>query len=99
MRLRLSPFVPGDLELIAEYIAQDSPHLAGRVLGLLRARIKEIARNPEVYRLRPELGVDARLAAVGSYIILFRIHRNAVRIERVLHGGRDILPILEEMVV
>jgi plasmid stabilization system protein ParE len=46
--------------------------------------------------LRPELGPDARLATVGSYVILFRIHQNAVRIERVLHGGRDLLPLMDE---
>jgi plasmid stabilization system protein ParE len=97
MRLRLSPFVPGDLEEIAEYIAQDSPRHAARVLRLLRAKIKEMAWQPQVYGLRPELGAEARLAAVGNYVILFRIRQNAVRIERVVHGGRDLLPILQEI--
>lgn len=59
-------------------------------------QLREIARRPEIYRLRPDLGPDARLATVGSYVILFRIHRNAVRIERVLHGCRDLLPLLDE---
>jgi plasmid stabilization system protein ParE len=96
MRLRLSPFVPGDLEEIAEYIAQDSPRHAARLIRLLRARMKEIAKQPRIYRLRPELGAEARLAIVGSYVILFRIRQNAVRIERVVHGSRDLLPMLEE---
>jgi plasmid stabilization system protein ParE len=96
MRLRLSPYVPGDLEEIADYIAKDSPRHAARLLRVLRARMKEIAKQPELYRLRPELGVDARLASVGHYVILFRIRQNAIRIERVLHGSRDLVPILEE---
>jgi plasmid stabilization system protein ParE len=96
MRLRLSPFVPGDLEEIAEYIAQDSPRHAARLLRMLHARMKEIAKQPQLYRLRPELGADARMAAVGHYVILFRIRQNAVRIERVVHGSRDLLPLLEE---
>jgi plasmid stabilization system protein ParE len=96
MRLRLSPLVPGDLEEIADYIAQDSPRHALRTLRLLRARMKEIAKRPELYRLRPELGADARLAPVGQYVILFRIRRNAARIERVVHGSRDLFPILRE---
>jgi plasmid stabilization system protein ParE len=95
MLLRLSPFVPGDLEEIADYIAQDSPRHAARMLRLLHARMKEIAKQPEVYRLRPELGAEARLATVGNYVILFRIRQNTVRIERVVHGNRDLLPILE----
>jgi toxin ParE1/3/4 len=97
VRLRLSPHVPGDLEDIVDYIANDSPRHALRVLRLLRARIKEIAKQPELYRLRPEIGIDARLAAMGQYVILFRIRQNAVRIERVVHGGRDLLPLLEEL--
>jgi plasmid stabilization system protein ParE len=96
MRLRLSPCVPGDLEEIAEYIAQDSPRHAARMLRLLRARIKEIARNPRIYRLRPEIGAEARLATLGNYVILFRIRQNTVRIERVVHGSRNLLPMLEE---
>ena len=96
MRLRLSPFVPVDLEEIADYIARDSPRHAARMLRLLRARMKEIARRPEIYRLRPEIGEDARLATVGNYVILFRIRRDAVRIERVVRGSRDLIQILEE---
>jgi len=96
MRLRLSPAVPADLEEIADYIARDSPRHAIRMLRLLRARMKEIARQPEICRLRPEIGAEARLATVGNYVILFRIHRDAVRIERVLHGGRNLVRILEE---
>jgi len=95
MRLRLSSFVPGDLEEIAEYIAQDSPRHAVRMLGLLRKRMKEIAKQPQIYRVRPDLGAEARLATVGNYVILFRIRQNAVRIERVVHGGRDLLSMLE----
>ena len=96
MRLRLSPCVPGDLEEIAEYIAQDSPRHAARMLRLLRARIKEIARNPKIYRLRPEIGADARLATVRNYVILFRIRQKTVRIERVVHGSRDLLMMLDQ---
>jgi toxin ParE1/3/4 len=96
MRLRLSMLVAADLEEIVDFIAQDSPRHALRVLRLLRARMKEIARQPELYRLRPELGEDARLAVIGQYVILFRIRPNAVRMERVVHGARDLLPMLDE---
>jgi len=96
MRLRLSPHVPGDLEEIAEYIAQDSPRQAIRLLRELRSRMKEIAKQPALYQLRPEIGEGARLAVMGQYVILFRIRSNAVRIERVVQGNRNLLRILEE---
>jgi len=97
VRLRLSPCVPRDLEEIVEYIAQDSPRHAVRVLRLLRARMKEIARQPNIYRLRPEIGPDARLATAGNYVILFRIRQKVVRVERVVHGSRDLLEMLEDL--
>jgi plasmid stabilization system protein ParE len=95
MRLRLSPLVPGDLEEIADYIAKDSPRQAVRLLRELRSRMYEIAQQPELYQLRPEIGEGARLALMGHYVILFRIRTNAVRIERVVHGSRNLLRILE----
>ncbi len=52
--------------------------------------MRKIAKQPRLYQLRPELGEDARLAIEGNYVILFRIYRGVVRIERVLYGGRDL---------
>jgi toxin ParE1/3/4 len=96
MRLRLSPLVPGDLEEITDFTAKDSPRHALRVLRLLRAKIKEIARQPAVYRLRPEIAPDARVAIVDQYVILFRIRDRTVRIERVLHGNRNLPGLMDE---
>jgi plasmid stabilization system protein ParE len=96
MRLRLSPLVAGDLEEIADYIARDSPRQAARLLRTLHARMKEIAKQPQLYQPRPEIGVDARLATVSQYVILFRVLRDMVRVERVVHGSRDLLSLLEE---
>ena len=96
MRLLLSPRVAADLEEIGDYIARDSPFQAIRFIRLIHARIKEISGHPEVYRLRPEIGEDARLATMGHYVIQFRIRRGTVRVERVVHGSRDLIAMLEE---
>ena len=96
MRLRLSLHVPADLEEIADRIAQDRPRQAVRMLRQLHERMKEIARQPQLYRLRPKLGPEARLASMGNYVILFRIRKNTVRIERVVYGSRDLFPLIED---
>jgi toxin ParE1/3/4 len=59
----------------------------------IRAQIKTVGQNPLLYRLRPELGEDARMALVGRYVILFRIVGETVRIERAVYGGRDLLAL------
>lgn len=95
MRLRLSPLVARDLEEIGDFIALDSPRQALRVLRALRQKMREIARQPLLYQLRPEIGEQARLAVAGSYVILFRIYAGTVRIERVVQGSRDLIAIFD----
>lgn len=95
MRLRVSALAKHDLAEIAEYISQDSPRHAANWIRVLRSRFTEIAKQPLLYRLRPELGIDARLALAGHYVILFRIREDTIRIERVVHGSRDLVSILD----
>jgi len=91
MRLELSRWVEGDLEAIGDYIAQDNPRRTLSFIQQIRAKIQAIGRQPLLYQLRPEIGEGARLAVVGRYVILFRvIDDRAVRIERVVYGGRDL---------
>jgi len=89
----LSSFIESDLEAIADYIAQDNPERAVSFIGEIRREFRQIERNALLYRLRPEIGEDARVAVVGRYVILFRItqaEKHHVRIERVLFGGRNL---------
>lgn len=90
MRLELSRFVEGDLDGIASYIAQDNPLRAVSFIQEIRAKFHEIRHNPLLYQLRPDIGEHARMTTVGSYAILFRVTNDAVRIERVVYGGRDL---------
>jgi toxin ParE1/3/4 len=40
------------------------------------------------------LAPGLRLAAIGRYVIFFRLIASAVRIERVLHGARNLPVVL-----
>jgi toxin ParE1/3/4 len=93
VRVQFSAFVEGDLVAIADYIAEDNPRRAVEFIREIGDEIRRIGKNPLVYRLRPEIGEEARLAIVGRYVILFRIRGKVVRVERVVFGGRD-LPLL-----
>jgi plasmid stabilization system protein ParE len=95
MRLELSRFVEADLDEIADYIAQDNPRRAVTFVREIGAKFREIQRNPLIYRLRPEIGEDARVAVVGNHAILFRVIGDVVRIERVTYGGRDLPSLFE----
>lgn len=90
MRLKLSRYVESDLRLIAEYIARDNPERAVTFIRELRGTFSGIAERPRTYQLRPDLGAEVRIAPFGRYVVVFRITQRGVRIERVLHGARDL---------
>jgi plasmid stabilization system protein ParE len=95
IRLELSGFVEGDLDDIAAYIALDNPPRAVTFIQQLRATFRTIQRNPLIYQLRPDIGDDARMATMGHYVILFHVRDDAVRIERVVYGSRDLPAMLD----
>ena len=94
-RLEFSGFIESDLDDIADYIAQDNPIRAVTFIKDIRTKFNEIRRTPLIYQSRPEIGEEARMATVGNYAILFRVVGDAVRIERVTYGNRDLPYVLE----
>ena len=96
MRIEVSSLVEGDLDEIADYIAQDNPRWALNFLREIREQILALGRRPLRFRVRTELEEDARVALVGRYGILFRIHDDAVRVERVVYVAHDLLALFPE---
>ena len=90
MKLGISPLAEVDLESIGDWIAQDNPVRAVSFTEELYHQCLLIAESPVIYRERPELGQSVRSCAYGRYLILFRLLDTEVRIERVVHGSRDI---------
>ena len=96
MRIEVSSLVEGDLDEIADYIAQDNPRWALSFLREIREQILALGRRPLRFRVRTELDEAARVALVGRYGILFRIHDDAVRVERVVYVAHDLLALFPE---
>jgi toxin ParE1/3/4 len=96
VRIEVSSLVEGDLEAIADSIAQENPRLALSVVRQIRAQILELGHRPLRFPLRTELAEDARIAWVERYGILFRIHDDAVRVERVVYGTHDLLALFPQ---
>ena len=94
MQLKFSRFIEGDLDEIADFIAQDNPRRAVTFIKEIRSKFTEIQNNPLAYQLRSDIGDEARMVTVGNYAILFRIMGDTVRIERVAYGSRDLPNVL-----
>ncbi|WP_431275250.1 type II toxin-antitoxin system RelE/ParE family toxin [Variovorax ureilyticus] len=87
-----SPLAEADLIEIGDYIAQDNPRRAESFIGELIDQVGKIARMPSAYLAREDLASGLRMCTHARYILFFRVLGDVVRVERVLHGRRDIDP-------
>ena len=86
---RVSPRAQRDIEQIGEVIARDNPMRALSFIRELRARIRDAAKNPLLFRERGELREGLRAVRHGNYMIYFRFHDDLVEVLRVWHSARD----------
>jgi toxin ParE1/3/4 len=94
MALVFSPRSQRDLLEIGDHIAKDSRAHARRFVGKLMAQCQRIGAAPMGYVGRDDLAPGLRMAALGRYVIFFRVIDGTVRIERVLHGARNLPTVL-----
>lgn len=93
--LIISREVEEDLNEIYDYLAEDNPQFAGRLIERLLAAFRSIAEMPGRGHLREDLtSRPFRFLAVSSYLIVYRVDGGDVRILRVIHGHRDVLELL-----
>lgn len=92
-----SPKSRQDLLDIGDYIAKDSPVNARRFVGKLMDQCKRIGLAPFGYASREDLAPGLRMAALDCYVIFFRVLDGVVRVERVLHGARNLPMIVGEL--
>jgi len=89
MQLRFRPAALKDLEDIYDFIADDNLARAGQFIDLIEEKCSDLAKNPLIGRLRPELKKDLRSFPVQRYLIFYWVKKNTVEVVHVLHGARD----------
>jgi toxin ParE1/3/4 len=85
-----------DLEAIADYIAQDNSVRAVSFVQELRKQCLAIGQFPNAHTRFTELGQDARIMPYKNYVVLYRVLDDAVSIERIIQGARDILNLIRD---
>ena len=89
------PSAESDLADIWDYIAQNSPDNADRLIDRIFQTCQEnLASSPHMGRPREELSPGLSSLIIGDYIIFYRTIDSGVEVVRVLHGRRDIEGIL-----
>lgn len=97
MQCVFSPLPEFDLEEIGDYIARDNPSRAVSFISEIRGRCAKIMENPAGAPLRRELGEGIRMVTFGHYLIFYTIGDENVRIERILHGARNISALFDNL--
>jgi len=95
MRVILSALAAQDLEDIGDFIAADNPGRAVSFVTELRQRCATLAEMPLAYPRREDFGKGVRLMVHRRYLVLYRVVRRQVRIERVLHGSRHVIALVQ----
>ena len=94
--LVISKEAKADLEQIGDYIALDNPKRAVSFLDELTVKCRDIAQFPESYPCFEDLSETARIAPYKKYVLIYTIHDDFISIERILHGARDIMSLIEK---
>ena len=90
MKVFFSPAAKADLLEIALYIAQDNPVRAFCFVDELEVECLKLGQATGIGMARPELGEGIRMLPYERYLIFYREQGAMLRIERVMHGARDI---------
>ena len=89
MRLRWTKLASQDLDDIAEYIGQDSPASASRVILELMERAESmLVAHPAAGRAGRVLGTRELVIASLPYVIAYRVVESQIEILRVMHASR-----------
>lgn len=91
--VRWTPQAADDLESIAEFISQDSPHYSNLFVLDVFYAVDRLIQFPKSGRVVPEINDPlVREVFLGSYRIIYRVHQGLVEILTVFHGSRLLDP-------
>jgi addiction module RelE/StbE family toxin len=88
MKLRYTPRAKLDLAEIHDYIAQENPQAARRVVQLIRKAAETLPQNPQVGRLGRI--AETRELTVGRFpfMLAYRIAAEEIQVLAVVHTAR-----------
>jgi addiction module RelE/StbE family toxin len=91
MRVHWTDTAEGHLDAIYDYIAQDSPEYAMRMIDRLTRRSQQISKFPFSGRRVPEYDIDQiREVIEGPYRIIYHIKPDQIDVLAVIHGSMDV---------
>ena len=88
MKVKWVRLALNDLDEAGEFIAQDNPEAASRVLKRIWDAVQMLADHPHAGRAGRVPGTRELVIAGTPFIIPYRVAENTIQILRLLHGKR-----------
>jgi addiction module RelE/StbE family toxin len=84
-----------DVELIAEFISEDSTHYASLFVSDIFAAVERLEHFPKIGRIVPEFNDSSiREIILGNYRIVYRLKKDIAEVLTVFHGGKFLDPAI-----
>jgi toxin ParE1/3/4 len=88
MRIVWTQWAIQQLDRAGQYIAQDNPQAAAKLLKKIRQSVKLLQRNPFLGR-RTEFEGVRELVVHANYIVSYRVSHDTVEILQVWHAAQQ----------
>jgi toxin ParE1/3/4 len=96
-QVNLLPQAEEDLQEIIDFIAEERPGVANKMLDKFSQSFSQLAINPESGRRARDKRLyllGYRYLVVSTYLVFYRMQLKRVFIYRILHGARNYTEIL-----
>lgn len=88
MRVKWLRTALANLNAEAEYIAQDNPEAAARIVTVIQRAVENLKHFPAMGRPGRVMGTRELVITGTPYVVPYRVRNNAVEVLRVFHGAR-----------
>ena len=88
MKLRWTAPALADLEAIGDFIANDSPASAGRVVSRILDQCDVLCDHPHLGRPGRVPGTRELVISKTAFVVPYRVREDAVELLAVFHGAR-----------
>jgi toxin ParE1/3/4 len=95
IRLWFTSRAERDLVDIYDYIAEENPQAAIRVLNQIEKRCQSLCAHPKIGQQCDEISPGLRSVAEGRYLIFYRLAPGEIQVIRILHRARDVTELLK----
>ncbi len=98
--LRLLSINEQDLLDIIEYLAAENPSGTRNITDHIEKYLQSLQRHPFLGKVPADTHLARmgyRVLVVGDYLAFYKVRGKTVLVYRIIHGARDILPLLDEL--